>query len=384
MKLHNHTYCLFIIALLALVSQLNGRNVHREPDPDVAIVKANWIGTQNDHQVYTLKTYCFEKSVLFDMFDYDHVMNHLIPRGTVAFRNDPTHSVRGDELGRLLTKLIDDIKKNKVLRKNNEDFTILKSTNFLPQVPVGLVIVKFKKYPFVAKLYFETPRTFVRPESKDMQQRCLFYMAGGVSRYLVGFTRIKNLEYVQEQLRADPFWAINIDVPRKWFWLPNEPWFEVTAFNMGGQKEKHMIFPSVYAIIADAITAKRKFTLDKPEDKAIVLGLTTWFGEHVDPNISNYMIEKSTRKLVMIDTEDFTSSVGLRERLEYGDYFEWYMKLVRGFFNNVYFKTRQERLDRLNNKAKPIMPCCESKASIERKKTYHRQLIQARAAHHNT
>lgn len=378
MNNHNLYYNFLVVLMLFSSETAWSRSVHREPDPEVAVIKASWIDGKPDAKEYTLRTYCFEKSVLFDMFDYDHVMSHLIPHGPIQYRHDPSKTVRGEELERLLGKFIKEIKTNKSLNKKNDDFIILKSTNFLPQVPVGLVIVKFKKYPFVAKIYFETPRTFVRPETKDLQQRCLFYMAGGVSRYLVGFTRIKNLEFVQEQLRADPFWSLNIDVPRKWFSIPCEPWFEVTAYNVGGKQQKHMIFPSVYCIIADAINAKRKFTLDKPEDKAIVLGLTTWFGEHLDPNISNYMIEKGTRKLVLIDTEDFTSSVGLRQRLEYGNYFEWYAKLINGFFDNVYFKTRQRRIDQLNDKAKTIIPCRESKAAIEHKKAYQRKLIKAR------
>src|SRR5262249_40850937 len=159
-------------------------------------------------------------------------------------------------------------------------FKVLKKNNFDPKHSSGLIIFRPKQYPyshFIIKVFFETPHKMVRPFTKDLEQNCLFTMAGGISRYLVGFTRLKNLEYVKKRISEHSRFSRVLDAPRKWFWLPPEcRWFEIKGYNIAGKSELKTVLPSCYATIADFIDAERKFSMYNESDKKFVLELVQW------------------------------------------------------------------------------------------------------------
>ncbi len=234
---------------------------------------------------------------------------------------------------------------------------MLKKNNYNTRNGTGALVIAFKNLPFVIKVFRETPYTFVRPRYRDLEQRCLFKLSGGVSRYLTGFTRIKNLDYIRSHIQNDPTWKTTVDTPRKWFWIPPEtPWFELKGINVNGIPEQTISFPSTYVVVADKIEIERTFTLTDAEDRHLVIGFTTGIGEYPDPNISNYVIDKNGN-VMFLDSEHFPSNLGMREPFNYTTHGTWYSYLVKKFFKDVYFKSKAERLAIRHGTHKEIMPC---------------------------
>lgn len=347
---------------------ISGRSVHRPPDPNMAELRTRWVDKGGDNalksQEYSLRSYEFEPSAIFEVFDRDYCMRHVLPEGPINFRYNPEKTVGGRTLGALLETFIEDLKKTKQVKKEYERIKILKKSNFNPKLMIGSLIIKFKEYPFVAKLFFETPRTFVRPGLRDLEQRCLFYMGGGVSRYLSGFTRLKNREFIHDRVQEDPRWKDIIDMPRKWFWLPrNAAWFDVKGYRVGGVPERRTTLPGVYAIIADALEAERVLSSTNEHDKAVIFEFTQWLDQILDPNIANYMVEKHTGKIVFIDTEHFPTNLGLRERIAYrknaknlmgGLPQSMYVQLAGKYLSDAFLRSKQERLNICNGAVKSI------------------------------
>ena len=145
---------------------------------------------------------------------------------------------------------------------------MLKDSDFNSRSVSGLIILKFKEYPFVLKLFIKTPETFVKPLSEGMIPRFFFRMGGGINRHLSGFTRVKNLEEIRKKIEANPEWNELIDTPRKWFWLPKNPrWIEVRSKNIGPSGELKTELPAMYGIVADFIENDKSFSLWNTEDR---------------------------------------------------------------------------------------------------------------------
>jgi hypothetical protein len=355
MKRH---WSIIIILITFFIKTTTPRGIHRKNDPSLAEIKTRWVG---DDQEYSLKSHEFDAHTLFKLFDYDHIKENLLPEGPISYRNE-NKTVLGSELDAELNDLVTELKKTKRTKKEYKNFKVLKRNNFNHKKSIGALILKFKKHPFVVKLFIETPHSFVRPYFRDLEQNCLFVMGGGICRYLVGFTRIKNLHYIKQRIAADEYWSKEVDTPRKWFWLPKKNrWFELKGYNVGGIPEQHVTLPSIYATIADAIEPERVFSASNASDRRKVLSLTTWLEERLDPNIPNYMIEKATGKMVFIDSEHFPTNLGMRKRLEYDSYLTWYSSLVRKYIMENYLRTKKDRMKIRNGKMRPIMRVPEVK-----------------------
>ena len=95
--------------------------------------------------------------------------------------------------------------------------------------------------------------------------------------------------------------------------------------------------PSIYGIIADAIN---KDTTKEPfkDDPNFGLKLSYYLDSRLDPNFENFMLEKESGKIVIVDTEHFPSMVGLKKPIKYHSYSDWYLKLA--------FKCLTDRLTR--------------------------------------
>jgi len=350
MKQSCHT--LFYIVIITLFCTGYPRSIHRLDDPGLAEIRTRWV---DDDQEYSLKSYEFEGHTLFKLFDEEHINAHLLPQGPITFRNKEG-SVLGETLDAEINDFVEELKKSKRLKKDYKNFKILKHNNFNTKKTIGALIVKFKKYPFVVKLFIESPHSFVRPFFRDLEQNCLFFMGGGISRYLVGFTRIKNLNYIKNRISHHKHWSKRVDAPRKWFWLPKKNrWFELKGFNIQGVPEQKITLPSIYASIADAIDAERVFSRSNEDDRQIILSLTTWLDERLDPNIPNYMLEKKTNKIVFVDTEHFPTNLGMREKLGYTSYFTWWSNMVLKYLTDNFCRTKRQRIDINIGNALPIM-----------------------------
>jgi hypothetical protein len=297
--------------------------------------------------VYRLKSFYLREHPLFTTFDKEHVDSHLLPAGEISYRSDKNKTVNRDELTNIIAETVNEIYKyNKKPPCLDEHFIILKKLNFDWQSHAGLLVLKFKKYPFVVKLFMETPQTFVNPSSKDIQQAASFIMSGGVNRYMLGFTRIKNLEALRTRIATSPYWSSFIDTPRKWFWIPSSArWFELTGHNLGTNQCSYQVqLPSVYVLLCDAIESDNRFNLFHRKECELSLNLARFLGPGADPHIYNFMREAQTGKIIIIDTEHFPSIVGLREPLVYKNYPSLYGQLANKFLKDYFFTSKQDRL----------------------------------------
>lgn len=297
----------------------------------------------DEEKSYHLQHANLEQQSIFDQYNQADFAAYSLPNEAIPLRHDPAQTVTGSLLKKLLEKLVSDLQNNHRSDFITQHFTILKQRDYNQKTHTGLIVLRFKHYPFVVKLFMETPQSFVAPFSKGFEPCCFFVMSGGTSRYLLGFSRIKNREAIQQQIDADAYWRDKISTPRKWFWQPkNNRWFEVTSKNLG-PSDRTVKLPAVYAIICDAIDADA-FQMTNKEDRKIGIELSHLFGTRIDSHINNFLVEKKSRQFILIDTEHFATQVGLRQPIEFDGYVSWYWQLSKKCIGNCFFRTKEERL----------------------------------------
>ncbi len=329
---------LFLILLGALPLEAANRSILR---PSVHVPEITTYWQHEPDKKFTLKDSHLEYGPIFRPYDKEFFDTHLLPHHAISFRRDTTQSVPGEILSQLIEGLLKELAQH---RKRFTDFEVLKDTDYSYVNECGALVLKFKKYPFVVKLFSETPKNFVSPFSKGMEPGFFFIMGGGIMRHLTGFTRIKNLEEIQKLVQHDAYWSKVVDFPRKWYWLPQEPrWLVVEGKNMGNcDRGYKTTIPGLYAIIADCIKAQDRPWFDFVNSKRC-LRLSQFAQYRIDPHLQNFMIEEDTGKMVVIDTENFRALVGLKERFVVDSYFDWYKKLATKCMKDRFFRTKRDR-----------------------------------------
>lgn len=331
------------------------RSVHRPAEPWLPTITARWL---DEKTTYTLRDSHLEKYPFFDIFNKKLFEENLLPQNTIAFRNHPEKTIDGKILSSLIEQLLDEVYQGK---KNFTHFTVLKNDDFNHHERFGLIIAKFKNYPFVIKLSFETPDGITHPKSKGFIPLFFFYMGGGVNRHLTGFTRVRNSHSVKERIAMDPYWSTRLDVPRKWFWLPKKSRsLEICGYNIGGKNNLRTTIPGVYAVVADAIEAQYTLSLMYHDDRELGLKIANFLEHQIDPHIDNFLIEKETGKIVLIDTEHFPTVIGFKEPQQYDSYLEWYASLINKCAHDMIFRTKKERRDRALTNISLTPPCTGS------------------------
>jgi hypothetical protein len=338
-----------LFSCFAFLNESSCRSPLRRPDPLCPVITTRWT---DGKKLYRLRDSHLEVNALFHLYDEAHFMENLLPMGELSFRNDPSQSVKGKEISELVEGLLKEIKNKK---KKYTNFTILKKRDFNVRKQAGLLIVKCTKYPFVVKLFMETPRSFIRPYNKGFEPACFFIIGGGATRHFIGFTRIKNMHVMRKRLKNNPHWSKRIDIPRKWFWLPKDAQrkMELTGYNIGGHKKISIEVPAIYAVITDEIKVERKFSIFDRKDRRTAIDLCNFLLCRIDPHIENFLVEKETGKIVIIDTEHFPSLVGFKKRPRITRYTSWYLHLVAKFIKDRYFRTKR---DRHNLQLHPVPP----------------------------
>ena len=221
------------------------RSKFRKVDSCLPSIKTRLVGTNT---YYTLTNSHIEEYPTFKIFDKEFFNNNLLPQKPISYRNDSSKQVDGAVLNQLIEELLVEIAQKK---KSFTNFILLQDKDFNEKKLWGLMVLKFKDYPFVLKLFIETPESFVRPFDKGFEPIFFFLMGGGVNRHLTGFTRIKNAHYLRTLFQNDPYWSTKVDIPRKWFWLPKkERWLEITGYNIGSQPVQTIEIPGTYSIVA--------------------------------------------------------------------------------------------------------------------------------------
>ena len=331
------------------------RSPHRPHDSTLPEIITSWPGSS---EKFILRNSHLEEVALFKKFDKAFFLEHQFPDNSITLRNDPSCTVSGTHIKELLEKLLRELRECVTKRTNFEDFTVLKCRDFNFKLCCGLIVLKFKNYPFVIKLFIEIPSSFVRPFSKGFEPIFFFVMGGGINRYMSGFTRVKNLEAIRLHIKNDPYWSEHIDLPRKWFWEPKDnKWFLLEGNNIGCVSHQSILLPSVYGIMCDEIKSDGSLRLINKANRRLGIRLSQFLGNRVDPHIDNFMIECETRKIVLVDTEHFPTMVGLKEPLYFDGYFEWYRKLIHKFLKDCYCRTKRER-KAIHLRPIPEIACC--------------------------
>ncbi len=269
-------------------------------------------------------------------FDQLFFQNHYIPKSPITYRTG-NGMVEGAILSSLADELIEEIKKGK---KDFTSFTVLKDSGFNYATLSGLIVLKYKKYPFVIKVSIEHPHTIIKPFSKSYEASGIFLMGGNL-RHLSNFTRITNLERIKQLLCYNPFYLYNVDFPRKWYWKPNNGYDLEIHWKCADQKEI-ILLPSIYAVISDFIFTEENQPTH--ELNKLSMKVATDVGFLIDPHAGNILIEKGSRKYVLLDTEDFRLMTGLDVPMNAKKYIGWYIELMARALKNCLFKDKQERM----------------------------------------
>lgn len=289
-------------------------------------------------KLYTFRGYHYKETLIFSLFDKDYFFKHLLPSDLILpFKVDDEY-VSGNEMNTLIENLLQEIKQKK---KSYKDFYILQKKNFNCSKQCGLLVLRFKKYPYVIKLFIENPKTFFRPHEKGVESIAFFYMSGGMNRHITGFTRLKNLEIAQSTIKNHPVWSqYTCTFPRKWFWLPrNAQWLEIQGVNINNQISCSTTIPSIYAVIADFIDTNEHTPIEQKKRSEIIINLCNDLDIIIDPHANNFIInkEESGIHIKMIDTEHFPSMVGFKEIKKFKNYNQWYQQLIEKCIHDMFF-----------------------------------------------
>lgn len=322
---------LFFILIAHSISIKAERSIHRPKNNTIPYIM---VSQPNDEKKYILMDSHLRHSPLH-AFDETYFFQNIIPE-QLTFRYEPEKSVSSNEVDSLIEKLLEEINN----RKKISDFIILKKIDFNFVTKTGFLVLKFKNLPFVLKLFIETARSLTHPSNKAFQERGLFIM-GGCLRYFGGFTRVKNADLTRQKIENTE-WENKVVIPRKWFWLPkNGTWLTMEIHNLSNEVER-IKMPSVYAIICDEIYLGNK----RPSYHDCLL-LSTATEYLIDPNLANFLSEKETNKIAVIDTEHFPTMIGAIKRIPTAhDYMSWYAQITKHYVSNKFFYFKDERIAR--------------------------------------
>lgn len=352
-------------AIIGTTTELVCRSIFRPHGEEIPHLAVRWVPQEDqsdddiDDQVYHLYHANLEANAVFEQFDKKYLMARALPDTQILARDGVTQ-VPGIIIKIHLDEVTHEIQDSVVQKKEYANWKVLKNSNFNAITHAGVIVLKHKQYPIVVKLFMETPSTFVNPFSKGFEPSFFFLMGGGASRFLSGFNRIKNAEKVTKIVAESDLWRDKIAIPKKWFWTPlDAPWFEVRGDYMAPQQLVTQ-FPSVYAVVCQAITAKRTFEITNQQERRTAIQLFHLFKNRIDPHIDNFMWEEGTGKIVIIDTEFFPYIVGFRRPLgpdEVKNYAGWYKGLAIKCLHDGFFRTKQERMLLRNYGYGAIMSC---------------------------
>lgn len=332
----------FITFSITTSTLLTARSSLRTQDPNKPTLIAAW---EHDGESHEIKSNYLEEYPLFSIRS-DNLTNDLLPQGEIKFR-DESGSVRGQELSYLIEELLAEIK-NK--QKKFTHFTVLQNKNYSFRRQCGLLVLKFNDYPFVLKLFIESPETFVNPYVKGAEPVFFWYMGGGSGRHIAGITRVKNLKNMQKAIELHPYWHDHMILPRKWFWLPNNTsWINLQGINIKNGETLTNSIPGTFAIIADAIDTNNSFKMTPREEQQMAMQFCNDVGLAVDPHAKNFIFHKHPTKnepvMVLVDTEHFPTIVGLKDAKAFSSHGEWYRFLVNKGFNDIYMSSKKDRKD---------------------------------------
>jgi hypothetical protein len=316
---------LFLLTSFISSKNLNARSIHRPADPDDPCI---YVTSSLTGDCYKMIDSQLQNYPIFNCYNEDHFNKNLLP-ATINFRYEPEKFVSAKEINDKIDNLISELKNKKRIFS---DFKVLKCTDFNSRKKAGFIVVKFKDYPFVLKLFKETPKSITDFSTRGVQERAIFAMSSSM-RHFAGLTRIRNIEKIKKTISPNHKWYNELSLPRKWFWLPENPDFLlIKAHNLGGKKESVTKIPAFYAIICDEIKfSKKKVSINDCIEFCSELNFI------LDPHYKNFTYDEINGKLTIIDTEFFPILMGLRHKLKpYKNYLDWYTMLGCQFIKHKF------------------------------------------------
>jgi hypothetical protein len=307
-------------AILVLVVTFFSTSAKQQQLPRPRLV-TRWLGQA---KIYQCTAHYLKKAHILNAFDEAFFYNHQLPHKSIMYRSLPHKTVLGSSLHNALEQAIIELKTGK---KRLTNCTVLKDSEFNYDHCAGLIVLKSNQYPFVFKIFVEGPDTFLKPEQKGYKHGYLPVISKGLNRYLAGFGRLKNLEKIHTFLAQHPQWKSHFGLPRKWFWQPSyNRWFEVNGYNFG-QEQFTIRLPSIYAIVADEIVSQVPFKKIKNDYKKTIFAFSKATNFEVDPNLRNFKLEPESGKLIIIDTEHFSSLLGFDKPPQAHGYFSLHVRM---------------------------------------------------------
>jgi len=340
-----------IAIVLFFLHQTNyaARNIHRHQDASASEIT---ISFDTDSKLYDSKSYTIKDShlrelPLFKTYNHEYLKTKTLPN-KITFMNEPDKTVDRQTIEKIINNLLYEIKTKK---KTFTDFTVLKKRDFNFFQNCGLIVLKFKDYPFVFKLFMETPESFSKPYAKSFQVRGIFIL-GGTFRHIMGHTRIRNLELIEQKIKGTE-WEKKIKFPRKFFWTPEEnSQLLIKGRNLGELPAQEIRMPSIYGVICDEI---KENDSKNPLFQREFLRFCSFLDFTLDPNPNNFKVDKDNN-FVLIDTEHFWTLVGLRTKMKSYDKFVCYLPKIAGkYIKDRWLTLKSERVAR-QRESKTLFP----------------------------
>lgn len=342
-----------VFFLLSIIGPINGRSCRRPADSTIPIITVcpsnpilaeTWYSRKTKDPVrfktkHVLKSPYLRINPIKQAFNQEFFQEHYLPKNTKIEYRDGTGSIHTDTLDNLAQGLVAEVKAG---QKKFTNFTVLKDRDFNYSKLSGLLVVKYKNYPFVLKLAIEHPHTMVDPYSKSTEATFIFIFGGNI-RHLSNFTRISNLENIKKILMFNPYYLDNINFPRKWYWQPENNYsLEVTWHASPYKSEEKFSIPSIYAVISDYINIDPTFPQQELNKIAMKISIDTEF--LIDPHAGNTVVEKGSTMYTMLDTENFRIMTGLDHTMNSKKYLCWFLEMSTTCLKIYGGRTKQERI----------------------------------------
>lgn len=349
MSLKKHLFIFFLSICLSTI--VLSRSIHREPNPTIPYITVKSSNTQYEQlagkkKSKKTKTNKFQSKflrlkTLKKPFKNSNFKKYMLPNGNIKFRKGD-QSVNSAILKAHNEHVLQEILKG---HKQFTHFTVIADEAFNYNNISGFIVLKNKQYPFVLKLFIEHPHTFVDPLNKGIKASLLFVFNGNM-RHLSGFTRIHNLHVAKKALSKDPEYRYYIDFPRKWFWLPQSKPFLIIDWHDQYYKHHETIkIPAIYGIVCDFIEIDKKIQQKEIHTlRQISVDIGNYLHNIIDSNVDNFVPEKNSNKIVIVDTEHFPTMIGLEKEMNANGYIQWYIELAAKHLRTTLLRPKQQRI----------------------------------------
>lgn len=339
-----------LLIIIPFSSILVGRSVHRAPNPTIPYITVTasnkdyaekWAKSNKKQKINKLQNQYLRLKTLKKPFENSNLKKHLLPHGNIKYRKNEQY-VASRVLRTQNETVLQEILEGK---KEFTHFSILKEGDFNFGNLSGLIILKYKEFPFVLKLFIEHPHTFVEPFNKGFQASGLFVLNGNM-RHLSGFTRIHNLEVARKALSKDAQYRYYLDFPRKWYWIPQaQPFLTINWHDPHNHHHETIKLPGIYGVICDFIETDKEIQQQEIHTlRQISIDVGTYLHNIIDSHVDNFVPEKNSNKIVIIDTEHFPTMVGLDKAMSANGYVQWYIELAGKYIKTAFLRPKQKRI----------------------------------------